>query len=576
MKRYIKYALRNKTLYFVALISMIMAILGDAIVPQIVQRIIDDVIVGGEYNRFVSMLIMMLVLFFVRGFFYYLNEFTADKIYARVQSSVRKDLFRHIQKQNQAFFGENTSGELMSRVRHDAESIAWVFGFIGIFAVQILIHISVMLFFLVRINVYLSIVSLIIMPIIAVLGVFEELKGDKINDNLTDETAEMNKTAGEALTGIRTVKAFNREEHEKKRFGKRNTKFYKLSVKLEYLYSFFDGIIPTLGRIMLALSVLVGAIFVMNDKMTLGQLGASVDYVNNLVWPMMNVGWVIASISQARASARKLNKIFDTNMAIPEKEDAKETIVKGDLAFNNVSISFGEKKVLDDVSFNLPHGSTLGIMGTTGSGKSTIANLALRFIDPDSGSVTMDIEDIRDLRLKNVRAAISIVTQDIFLFSESIKENLTFGQSGKISEEEMIKCAKLADADSFVSKLEEGYETVIGERGIGLSGGQKQRLCIARALLKKAPILLLDDATSALDMETEREVQKAINNFEHKVSKIIIAHRISAVRKADEIIYLEDGKVVERGSHNDLMALRGRYYDTFVVQYSKEEADGNK
>src|SRR5574344_654455 len=383
----------------------------------------------------------------------------------------------------------------------------------------------------------------------------------------------MNKTAGEAISGIRTVKAFHKEEHEKKRFEKRNKHFYSLSVKLEWMYGTCDGAISFLGRIMLLLSVLIGGYMVLKSHMSLGELASSIQYVNNLVWPMMEIGWVLNEISSAMASSKKISLIAERNSQL--KDGVITDIPGSKLEFSHVGLKIDDSTILKDISFSLEPGRTLGIMGATGSGKSTITNLALRFMDPTSGEVLLDGKSEKDYSAEALRNKYAIVTQDIFLFSETVMANLKIG-SPDMTDQTARTAAETARADGFISKLEEGYDTVIGEKGVGLSGGQKQRLCIARALAKNAPILILDDATSALDMETEREIQHELNSMNHRQSTIIVAHRISAVRRADEIIYLDKGEIVERGTHESLMAAKGRYYNTFVAQYSKEDADGNK
>ncbi|NLZ68037.1 MAG: ABC transporter ATP-binding protein, partial [Spirochaetales bacterium] len=399
----------------------------------------------------------------------------------------------------------------------------------------------------------------------------EERRGDKISDEISDETALMNKTASQALTGIRTVKAFGKEGKEKHRFANRNRYFFRLSVSLEDIFASFDSATWSLSRIMQALSILLGGVLVIKRGLTLGQLASYVEYVNSLVWPMLELGWLVSSFANSNASARKIKEVLDNYDEVIVKEPI-QMLPKEDrtIEFKHVSLTLDGKAILKDINFKITKGNTLGIMGETGSGKSTIVNLLTRFLEPTSGVIRIGGVDITHLKTEELRANISTVTQDIFLFSETIRENLTKGKQGKISEEEMIKLATLSDANSFISRLESNYDTVIGERGVGLSGGQKQRLCIARALLKNSPILALDDSTSALDMETEKEIQHSLKSLNPDWIKLIIAHRISAVRKAEEIIYLENGKIVERGTHDELMALKGRYYSTFIAQYSKE------
>ena len=576
MLKFISYALRYFPIYIVAFIFLICGVVVDSFIPRFVQLIIDDVIVGGRLEVAIRLLLFLFVCIFSRGCFKYLQEFTSDILSQRVTRDVRSSLFDHIEKQNSSFFRKNAPSELMSRIRHDSENLGFSFGFCLLFAFEILFHVIIMFICILRISPILSIPVLIFMPIMGILTVKEEQKGDKIYEEISEETATMNKTASEALTGIRTVKAFNREEFEKKRFSKRNKHFFKLSVSLEDLYSLFDGATASLSRIMIAVALIFGGVLVIASSLTLGELASYVEYVNSLSWPMLEIGWLVASFSSSNASARKIKKVLDEKDEVFVKEpiytlpkDAKLS-----LSFDHVSFKVDNREILSDISFTILKGKSLGIMGATGSGKSTIGNLLTRFCDPSEGVIKIDGVDISHLPLKELRDEVATVGQDVFLFSESIRENLMKGGEGQLSESQMYSASRMAAADGFIAELDEGYDTVIGERGVGLSGGQKQRLSIARALIRNAPILLLDDSTSALDMETEKEIQNSLKSVKKDGIKIIIAHRISAVRDADEIIYLQDGKIKERGTHESLMALKGLYYSTYVAQYSREDEDG--
>jgi ATP-binding cassette subfamily B protein len=283
------------------------------------------------------------------------------------------------------------------------------------------------------------------------------------------------------------------------------------------------------------------------------------------------LGWVTNSLAAAVASNKKINKILDEEPDIvsPEKPKVLDP-VKGSLEFDHVGLTLQGQTILKDVSFVVPAGKTLGIMGMTGSGKTTVVNLLERFYDVTEGTIRLDGVDVRQLDLKQLRGSMAVVMQDVFLFSDTVGENIRIGSRDWMDLPRMEEAAKAADAHGFVSDLPQGYDTVIGEKGVGLSGGQKQRLSIARALARKAPVLILDDSTSALDMETEHEIQQQLNTMQD-ITKVIIAHRISAVRHANEIVILKDGKVAERGTHESLMQQKGLYYDTYVAQYEEPE-----
>jgi ATP-binding cassette subfamily B protein len=312
--------------------------------------------------------------------------------------------------------------------------------------------------------------------------------------------------------------------------------------------------------------VIYGGFKVIHNEISLGTLGAFTEYSMNIVWPMEMLGWLSNDLASAVASYKRIKKIYKESPVITEVENPVVlNEVAGAIEFRNVTFSMNNKVILSDVSFQLPAGKTIGIMGATGTGKSSIINLLQRFYDTSEGEIKLDGTDIKVLSLKQLRKSISLVMQDVFLFSDTINENVKMGKKYEVRQEEIIEAASDAQARDFIERMEEQYETIIGERGVGLSGGQKQRISIARALAKKTPILVLDDSTSALDMETEHEIQKALSEVDS--TKIIIAHRISAVRNADEIIILEDGKIAERGTHDTLLQAKGYYYKTYMAQY---------
>ena len=369
---------------------------------------------------------------------------------------------------------------------------------------------------------------------------------------------------------------FAKEEFELNKFRKRNRRFYDLNMEQAHLVASYQPLISFLGKVLLLAVVIAGGLLVIHGNMTLGTLGAFSEYANNIIWPMEIIGWLSNDIASAAASWKKIQTIMGEKPVIKNQENALvPEEIQGRLTFDNVSLKLDGQQILENVSFDLQPGKTLGIMGMTGAGKSMLVSLAQRFYDPTEGRILLDSMDVKTLSLASLRSSMAVVFQDVFLFSDTVNQNIRMGQKRRMMPETVRWALKLADALGFVSQLGEQEETLIGERGVGLSGGQKQRISIARAMAKKAPILILDDSTSALDMETERQIQSDLKKVEH-ISKIIIGHRISAVRDADEILILENGKVLERGTHEDLMRRRGQYYHTWCVQYGEEATAQNR
>lgn len=553
--------------YVWAIFCMVMAIALDMIYPAITERIIDNVILDGKTELLIKLLIGIVVVGVGRTFFGYYKEFTFDKLSATIGSQMRKDLFAHVQSLSMNYFADTNTGELMARVKDDIDKIWNVIGFIGMLVIEVVIHVSFVLYCMFSRNWKLALLPLFTMIICGAVAVIMERKLDKVYEDISEENAVLTTVAEENLAGVRTVKAFAREQHEIKKFLSHNNRYYELNITQSKVLVKYYPIFQFVGKALPVCTTVLGGISVMNGEMSLGALVAFVEYTRNCTWPMEMMGWLANELSAGVASYKKIKKIYGEKPEIVNKENPVILdAVEGAVEFEDVSFEVEGKKILEDISFMLPAGKTLGIMGATGSGKSTIINLLQRFYDVKEGAVKLDGIDIRELTLKQLRSNVSVVLQDVFLFSDTIEENIKMGQRKTLSMDEITAAAGRAQASSFIEKLDEQYETVIGERGVGLSGGQKQRISIARAFSKKSPILVLDDSTSALDMETEREIQKTLNALQD-TTKIIIAHRISAVRKADEIIYLENGRIAERGTHEELLARKGLYYETYQAQY---------
>lgn len=565
----ISYAKKNIGLYIFCFAMLGAQIILRVVAPTLLSKIIDEVIGRGNVSIFPLLLIEMVTVYLTIGLFAYLQEFTSDIISKKTGCEIRKNLFSSITKEDGSFFNERTPADLMSRSTSDTDSVGFIFGFCGIFVVEIVAIIVSQFFALFRVSRKCSIVAIVCLPIIGFLAFKSELKGDKISDAISDKRAELNDAASQAIMGIRTVKSFNKEKKEEERFASHARSFRDLNKKIDRLW--IDWCTPeaTIATMMVPLTLLIGGFEVVGGRMSLGELTMAIQYTNELSWPMMEIGWLFVEIAAARAGWRKIKAIMDRK---PEIDDGDKPFEKkeGVMKFENVGLSSNGRTLLEDISFTIEKGKTVAIMGASGSGKSLITSLAVRFLDPTEGRITIDGVDIRDIPVRGARDFSSIVTQDLFLFSDTVKNNIALGRR-KISEsEEVVRACVEAEADDFIKKLENGYETVIGERGVGLSGGQKQRLSIARAFMRKNDLLILDDATSALDMETEKEIENTIKK-EGKRSILITAHRISAVCNADEIIILDKGRIKERGTHTELLKKKGLYWETYISQYPEEE-----
>ena len=568
MKKILKYMLNYKIQFTIPTIAMILMVVLAMITPHLSKIIIDDVVVGGQYELLGSLLILLLAITVGRAFLGFVKEYGFDMAGARVAQDIRRDLFAHIQAMSFEFFDKTNTGKIMSRTTEDIGNIWMVVGFVAaFFAEQILYFVmgTIMIFL---IEWRLAAATMLFMPLIGYLAIKLEKEVSKVYEKISDQGANLNTTAQENIAGVRLVKAFGREKHEINKFMKENKQNYKLNVARVKTWVKFHPTIELLTHVMVVMVVCLGGIIVISNDMTVGSLVAFYGYVMMMVWPMRMLGFLVNNLAQCSASAKKIFQIMALESTITSPSNpVSPQEYHGDIVFDKVSLKYDQSTILHDVSFKVKAGETIAIMGTTGSGKSSIANLIARYYDSSAGKILVDGVDVKQMALKELRKQISVVMQDTFLFSDTISENIKFG-SENVPDEKMLAVAKAAKVHDFVKIMADGYDTVIGERGLGLSGGQKQRIAIARALLKKANILILDDATSSLDTATEFAIQRELKKLK-TVTKVIVAHRISAVKEADEIILLENGSIAERGNHKSLLAKKGRYYKIFVEQYGE-------
>ncbi len=569
-KKLSTYIWEYKWHYLFAITSLIISVSLDMLAPMLTMHIIDDVILGGNLAILPYLLGGILIVGVGRCIFQYTKEYTFDKVGSSIASDMRKNLFDHIQGLSSSFFDKTNTGELMARVKDDIDRVWDTLSYVSMLIIEVIFHTCIVLFCMYRLHAPLAVIPTIAMFISAFIAVSMEHRLGSIYEDISEENAALNTVAEENLAGVRTVKAFAREKFEINKFLSHNQRYYELNMRQSKVFVRYYPYLQIITKLLPMTILLLGGRLVIQGTITLGVLGAFLEYSNNIVWPMEMLGWLSNGFSAGIASNKKLVKIYAQKPAITEaKHPAILDKVQGKIEFSHVSFHKEDMhEILHDITFEADAGSTIGILGATGAGKTSVIQLLQRLYDATDGCIRLDGVDIRELSLKQLRSSISIVMQDVFLFSDTINENVKLGKRDYINEAIVRKASRDAQASSFIEKMPDEYETVIGERGVGLSGGQKQRISIARVFLKNPPILILDEATSALDKETEHEIQKTLNALPD-TTKLIIAHRISAVRHADEIIVLENGSIAERGTHDTLLAKKGLYYTTYVSQYGE-------
>lgn len=567
VKRIMGYIFKYRGMAMAAVSLLILFIVVNLVSPMISKIMIDDVIRGGNRSLLLPLVLAILGLAIFKGVLIYGRAFYIEKVSQNCLFDLRNQLYTHLQRQSFSYFDNNRVGELMSRMTGDLEGIR-VFIVAGIpVLLENAIYFIGTAVILLCMNVELALVSLAMSPFLARAAYKFDKKIRPAFSEIREQQAVLNTTAQENITGVRVVKAFAREDYEIDKFEKENAKNRDKNIKASFLWSKYFPIMDFISGLSAVAVLWYGGMMVAKGHMSLGTVVAFNNYLWMLIGPMRMLGWMINVMEQAVSSGDRVFNILDTGSNIRDGEnpyDPEE--VQGNVRFNDVSFYYKDQQVLFHINLDVPAGKTIAIMGTTGSGKTSIINLIKRFYDVSNGEVLVDGVDVRDWKLDALRNQIGIVMQDTFLFSASIEENIRYGKPDATFEE-VVQAAKIARAHEFIMEMPQGYDTIVGERGMGLSGGQKQRIAIARAIIKNPKILIMDDCTSAVDMETEFEIQQALKNIMENRTTFIIAHRISSVKDADEIIILDKGRIVERGNHQQLLHQRGRYFEIYSQQF---------
>ncbi|HJX37728.1 MAG TPA: ABC transporter ATP-binding protein [Anaerolineae bacterium] len=551
-----------------AFTSLLLSTAGSLVVPRLTQIVIDQGISAVSMNVIVWGAMGIVAAAVVSAVFSYLQGYLAAKASQGVAYDLRNALYTHIQSLSFGYHDRAQTGQLITRATSDVELVRMFISTGLVQLVSALLMMTGSLILLFGTNWQLTLMTLPVMVLVLIVFAFFAGKGRPLFIQVQQKLGRLNTILQENLAGIRVVKAFAREPWEKERFGGVNLEFRDANVRVGRMFALVMPLIFTLANLGTLIVVWGGGYQVLAGRLTIGELVAFQSYLMMTMFPIVMLGMIIMAVSQAGAGAQRIFEILDAVVEVTDRPGARElSPIEGRVEFENVTFRYfsEQEPVLKEVSFVAEPGESVALFGATGSGKSTIINLIPRFYDVSEGRVTVDGHDVRDVTLQSLRRQIGIVLQETTLFGGTVRENIAYGRPDA-SEEEIIAAAKTAEADDFISSFAEGYDTPVGERGVTLSGGQKQRIAIARALLIDPRILILDDSTSSVDIETELRIQKALENLRRGRTSFIIAQRISTVQRADKVVVLDGGRVVAQGTHEELLRDSPIYAEIYCSQ----------
>lgn len=583
-----------KHLFIPGLLCTIISAIFQITIPIIVREIIDSIprfvqiynvfdgtdAQGLLFNLFSGGLLLfafvIIGLSAVSGLFSFLMRQTVVVASRHIEFDLRNRLYDHLQKLPPGFYQDYSTGDVITRSTSDIEHVRRYIGpaimYVTRAVVIVVVAVSVMFIISPRLTLY----ALIPMPLLAISIFFVARIVHQRSEALQRQYSTLTTRVQEALAGIRVLKAYTREESENEAFEDESARYRRRNLDLAWVDSAWRPLLLVLVGMSQIIVVWMGGRLVMEGTITIGNIAEYLIYVQMMTWPVASLGFVLTMVQRASASMVRLNEIFDTAPSIADSHHTDPSIseIAGAIAFKNVSFQYDEEEVpaLHEVSFEVPAGSTLGIVGRTGAGKSTLIDLIPRLFDPTEGRVLIDGRDVRSIPLETLRSAIGYVPQDVFLFSDTVANNIGFGLE-RLEMPRIERAAMEADLLDNIREFPEGFETFVGERGITLSGGQKQRSSLARALVREPSILILDDALSAVDTETEKTILQHLRKHYGKRTVVIVSHRLSAVQEADLIVVLDEGRVVEQGSHAQLMEEGGYYADMYQKQLLREELE---
>ena len=562
------------SLALIAFVSLILATIASLVAPRLIQRAVDDGIAVKNMGIILTAVMGLIIAAMIKGVFSFLQNYMAERASQNMAYDLRNVIFNKITELSFSFHDQQQTGQLMTRVTSDVDVLRQ---FIGQGFLQLLGSIIILIaaaVLLLRANWQLALIEIASIPIIFVLLGFFIQRVRPLFGIAQGKLGQLNTILQENLAGMRVVRAFAREPHEVQRYTAINEELKDINIDVTRRFSLNFPMVFMIVNLTTLLIVLIGGIQVINSQISVGELVAFNSYLAILIQPIFQFGFLASFVSRAVVSAERVFEVVDAQSEVAEKPNAATLpVVNGRVEFKDVTFRFAgaEKPTLSKISLVAEPGQTIAIMGKTGSGKSSIINLVPRFYDPQQGQILIDGHDVKDVTLDSLRGSIGIVLQDTVLFSGSIKDNIAYGRPDA-SIEDVIAAAKSAQAHEFVSQFPDGYNTAVGERGVGLSGGQKQRIAIARALLVDPRILILDDSTSAVDAETEYQIQQALDRLMKGRTTFVIAQRISTVRDADKIVLLDNGSIAAQGTHEELLEKSPLYGEIIDSQFKNRQA----
>lgn len=556
---------------FAAMLAMILNAGVDAYLVSMLKPLVDQGFGDGDRHFLKIMAFIVVGLIFMRGLTNFVSAYCLAWVSGKVVMTMRQRVFKHLMFMPVTFFDQNSSGKLLSRITYDSEQVASA----SANALQSVVREGFYILFLITTMFYyswrLSLVLFLIGPVIAVLIRVVSKRFRRLSRGMQESMGNMTESAEQMLRGHKVVLSFGGQQVEEARFIRTSNDMRRKGMKMTAASAISDPIIQVIASLALAVVLfLAGSPDIMGSDLTAGEFAAVIGALMGILRPLKTLTNVNAQFQRGMAACQTLFTLFDLP---PEKDNGTFTTERanGDIRFENVTFTYFGKEVpaLKNISFHLPAGKTVALVGRSGSGKSTIANLITRFYDIDSGTILLDGKNIQDYRLNNLREQCAIVSQQVHLFNDTVANNIAYAAQDKFSREQIERAAQAAYAMEFIEKLPQGLDTVIGENGVNLSGGQRQRLAIARALLRNSPVLVLDEATSALDTESERAIQAALDELQKNRTVLVIAHRLSTIEKADEILVVDHGEIIERGSHQALLNQNGAYKQLHSLQFGE-------